>query len=65
MDISSIKLKYIFLLLFIVAPNGSRTPVLTPVSLAIDLIIAGLNWGSENIHFTFFSPMTSLISDNC
>ena len=47
------------------APKGSKTPVLIPVSLAIDLIISGLNCGSENIQFTFSCSITSLISANC
>ena len=48
-----------------VAPSGSKTPVLILVSFAIDFIIAGLNWGSENKQFTFSCSITSLISDNC
>ena len=48
-----------------VAPNGSKTPVLTSMSLATALIISGLNWGSEKIQVTLSCSIISLISDNC
>ncbi len=49
--ISFNKSKYKFLPLSSFAPKGSKIPVLTLVSLAIDFIMYGLNWGYEKIHW--------------